>query len=301
MGSAQSLFRLIETGRWDEVESFLLHEDISHETKVENISYRHKYKGSTIQLAIYQRLPINLIARMIDIVGDDLITKQNRDGFNLLHDAAIANSHNHVLMLLSRVGGRDLLMHQDNRGMLPIHYTVDKFGEPNIRMFKCLLHEGCLHKAGDMMYGLGGLFIRDSFGHSTFDFLVTRLNSWQKLVDLTEEIFSGQPLLHAAIYHKVSIGTIWNIIHYFPKSVTFRDSLRRLPLHVGIQSGMEWKHLEEVIEADENAVEEIDSKATGLYPFALAAAGGCESGSMNPDLNTIYHLLQRRIDLLFHH
>ena len=291
MGAASSLFNLVDSERWDEVKQFLLDRDIANETKIENLRYRDKYRGSPLHTAIYRKAPIYVIVLMLDIGGDDLLTELDHDRSNALHHAAIAGSPVEVLTLMTRVGGKKILTAQDRRGKIPICYTIDRFGKPNLRSFQCFLKEGLLQEVGGK-HGMGGMFIKDRFNHSTYDFLTKRL-SWENIIRTVNDAACGQPFLHGAIGN-LSKEALDIIIERFPWSISARDSDGRLPIHVAADRGLTWEEgMETLVLADEDSIETFDSKVTGLYPFALAAEGP------NSDLNTVYNLVHRRVNLLF--
>lgn len=291
MGAASSLFKLAEAEKWHEIQKFLLDRDIANETKIENLRYRDKYKGSPLQCAIYGKAPIYIIVLIVDICGDDILAELDQDGSNSLHHAAISGSSDDVLTLLMRVGGHDIITKHDNRGRLPIHYSVDRFGTPNERVFKCFVREGISQRVGGL-HGMGGIFMKDKQDHSTFDFLHSRL-PLDALVRLCHSTFRGQPFLHAAIGN-VSKDVIRMILIRLPWCISTRDVYGRLPIHVAAENGLTWEDgMDLIVEAYEESAEILDSRKTGLPPFAIAAV------KQNNDLNTVYSLIHRRINLLF--
>ena len=79
---------------------------------------------------------------------------------------------------------------------------------------------------------------------------------------------------------------ILNAMTRFPHAVFLRDENNRLPIHIALESGMQWSAgLVSLMNATISNLKEKDP-VTGLYPFALAA--------MEPscDLRTIIHLLK---------
>jgi|EP01083_Nonionella_stella_P029909 ankyrin repeat protein len=291
MGAASSLFKLAESDKWDEVENFLLDKDIANETKIENLRYRDKYRGSPLHSAIYRKAPVYIIVLMVDIGGDDLLTKIDHDGSNALHHAAISGSSNDILTLMTRIGEQQILTERDSKGKIPLYYSIDRFGKPSLRAFKCFMREGLLQNIGGE-YGMGGIFIKDRCGNSTLDLLFERMSCWVT-VELINEVARGRPLLHGAICN-VSLETLKKIINKFPWSVSSQDRNGRLPIHVAAETNLTWQNgMKDLVQANEGSIEAADSKVTGLYPFALAAAG------KSSDLNTVYNLIHRRVNLLF--
>eukprot|EP00551_Chaetoceros_affinis_P007294 CAMPEP_0203674270 /NCGR_PEP_ID=MMETSP0090-20130426/15548_1 /ASSEMBLY_ACC=CAM_ASM_001088 /TAXON_ID=426623 /ORGANISM="Chaetoceros affinis, Strain CCMP159" /LENGTH=288 /DNA_ID=CAMNT_0050540103 /DNA_START=37 /DNA_END=900 /DNA_ORIENTATION=- len=288
MGAASSILKLAESEKWDEIQKFLLDKDIANEMKIENLRYRDKYKGSPLQCAIYRKAPVYIIVLIVDICGDDILMETNQDGNNLLHHAAIAGSSDEVLTLIMRVGGQKVITEHDNRGRLPIHYSVDRFGKPNERVFRCFVKEGISQEIGGP-YGMAGIFVKDKQNHSAFDFLKLRL-SLDDLVRTIKTNFYGQPFLHAAIGN-VSREEIRLIVRCLRWSVSTYDRYGRLPIHFAAERGLTWENgMDLIVEAYEESVELHDSKRTGLLPFAIAAA------EKNNDLNTVYNLIHRRVN-----
>lgn len=291
MGAAKSLFRLIDSRNWTKVEEFLLDKDIGNETKIENLRFRDKYKGNPLNIAIYNKAPIFIIVLMVDIGGEEMLEERDNDGSCSLHHAVIAGSSVNLLTLITRVAGGQVLTGQDSRGKIPLHHCVDRYNEPDLASFKCLLKEGMLYGIGGK-YGLGGIFIGDKLGHSTFDFLINRFSWGGNIVQALNETVRGEPLLHGAIGN-VTKENLKEIITNFPWSVITYDNHGRLPIHVAAESGLTWDHgVDLLVNAKEEFIEAIDTQVTGLYPFLIAAAED------NNDLNTVFHLLQRSLTLL---
>ena len=291
MGAAKSLFKLIESENWPKVEEFLLDNDIGHETKIENLRFRDKYKANPLDLAIYNKAPIYIIVLMVDIGGEEMLSMTDNDGSCSLHHAVIAGSSVNLLMLITRIAGCQVLSGRDSRGKIPLHHCIDRYNEPDLATFKFLVKEGMLCEIGGK-YGLGGIFIGDKLGYSTFDFLIKRFSWGDAVVQALNEAVKGKPLLHGAI-RNVTKENIEKIITKFPWSVSTYDNWGRLPIHVAAESGMTWDQgLEMIVNAKDEFIEAYDKKVTRLYPFLIAAAGN------NNDLNTVYHLIQRSLPLL---
>merc|ERR1712216_915172 len=140
-----------------------------------NLRFKDKYKGNPLNIAIYNKAPIFIIVLMLDIGGEDMLIARDNDGSCSLHHAVIAGSPIELLMMITRVAGGQVLTGRDSRGKIPLHHCVDRYTEPDLIAFKCLLKEGMLYGIGGE-YGLGGIFIRDNLGHSTFDFLISRFS-----------------------------------------------------------------------------------------------------------------------------
>ncbi len=78
-----------------------------------------------------------------------------------------------------------------------------------------------------------------------------------------------------------------DIVHSFAECLSVKDSRGRLPIHIASENGMAWcDGMHSLVKANLPVIKTPD-EVTGLFPFALAAAGDSK------DLQSIFELLRR--------
>ena len=80
--------------------------------------------GDTIlHYAFVEKASIDVIKKIIDIGGRDLVMKKDNDGYTALHDACIYHASSESIENLIMIGGRSLVMEKGNCGRTALHYA----------------------------------------------------------------------------------------------------------------------------------------------------------------------------------
>ncbi len=236
---------------------------------------------------------VGIIRYFVDVAGKDLILQQNNEGNTSMHLVCMKPSFDLIQCFIDRGGNASIGM-VNKYGDLPIHLLVRRFNhKSDLDSLKLLIDEGISFGIGGE-YAIGGLFLQCQRLHcrgeriTILEMLMKKIRSQRKKLffDIDNMVY-GLPIIQAAIEAKVAdIEVIRDLIIYFDWSIVTRNNLGQLPIHIGAANGLSWKHggMKLIADACKESLYEIDP-VTGLFPYALAAAG-------DSDLETIYRLVQ---------
>lgn len=85
------------------------------------------------------------------------------------------------------------------------------------------------------------------------------------------------------------------LLDEYPPAARVKDQAGKLPFHLGIEAGMPWDEIEDLLKMDPCAIRLKDT-TTGLLPFMLAAQ--CSPYQPNGQVDTIFRLLQSSPDVI---
>jgi hypothetical protein len=180
---------------------------------------------------------------------------------------------------------------RDNSGMLPIHLLANewhKHPEAFWEVFSLLLVAGIKQRIeGDI--GFGGLFDpimqkkKTNFIDNVFKCPGV---SWKKIANVVKDNSMQNVLICQLANGNISKEHIQDIIDSFDNCMFIKDDHGRLPIHIVSEHGLTWNDgMKYIVGANLAATRCVD-EVTGLYPFALAAAGN------GKDLGSIFELLR---------
>lgn len=236
-----------------------------------------------------------------------------------------------VFKMITYVGGAELLKKQYDQ-MRNVLQTVGViFGTDLTSMFefKLVVEKLRIVLTKGLAYGIGGEYaIGGLFNSLDSEIRKEVFGVWNRFVapalEMDHSLFSTEPLLQAAIFHKAPQFVIAHFIRTFD-CISTRDSLGRRPIDIALEHSLSWNGglkdiihpmailekksivhtcakygikwndgMKEVVHSNANEIGKIDEDM-GLYTFMLAAEGN------RSDLSSIYELIRMRPDLVTRH
>lgn len=235
--------------------------------------------------------------------------------FTTLQVALELRKSSEVIIKLVEIGGHQLVIAKNRGGYTALHFGYFYYLNPNKEGFVLMIKEGVLAQVGGE-FGIGGLFNCAPRGYHVQRNIY---QEWDNFAPSLQNAFASlehqPPILHAAIIANAPWRVIADIIHRFD-CLWAKDSLNRHPIdvarqedfcfdelvqeidamaatqqrpviHLAAQYGLKWRsHMKELIESNaEEVVNGVDD-VTGLPLFMLAAT------DKDYDLTSIYVMMK---------
>lgn len=110
--------------RLHEALAFLNDDKRSNYVKKFALMARNKHGITSLVWAVRRNADFELVKKMVEIGGKDLVLISNNSDENVLHQAAFLGAPYEVFELIVQAGGKDILMQQDRMGNIPLHYGM---------------------------------------------------------------------------------------------------------------------------------------------------------------------------------
>ena len=213
---------------------------------------------------------IDVVSKMLDVGGRDLVMEENCHQWTALHYACYSNAPIEVVSKLIKIGGKNLVKATSFRNCTALHFIL--FNPDSYDQYKVKYREGSstitsnkhlvvvemikqsiLAEIGGQ-FGIGGLFHylpgcdQDQIYKRWDDFAPSLEKA---IISIEEEHQQNQPsMLHAAITAGAPRYIISDIINRFDNILTRDSHNSLLPIEVAIKHKLEWnKGMKEIIEA----------------------------------------------------
>jgi len=196
----------------------------------------------------------DLIMELIQAGGRDVVVDNDHNGENSLFIACKNNVSMNVLERMIDVGGQDILLTQNKYDKSPLysyitHENLEQSDEEIVETIALLISRG-IHFSVCGEFGIGGLFnsATDKVQKEVFrkwsDYILPAL---QKVTATLDNM--PQPVLHAALISKVSSHVVKDIVQNLDCIETV-DSMGRYPIDLAIKMGLPWNDgMKEIVEA----------------------------------------------------
>ena len=225
---------------------------------------RYKYRGRTaLHYACRYKAPTEVIMKMIELGGRKLVMDKTGYGYTALHIACQFQASTEVIMKLIDVGGRQLVMEKHRFGCTALHHACRCNETATIVIILLLLVGG-----KDLVQE------KNIYGHTALNYLSTSRD--QGVMMMVLENLSGT----------TSDEETKEIVQAAIGSMTLVQ--KRSVIHLAAKYGLKWSITKEFVASNSNEAVNGYDNLTGLRLFMIAAIGK----DAFTDLSSIYGLMR---------